>query len=324
MSEQLLQLIDEKNAWRQKYEGVQDEVRGLRTSVAMASKAVSALHQSARREEGGPRASGGVAGSALECAVALLRDAGAPHSVQGERWEVLRVFLDYAAAGGVAGRPERPLSSDRLHAVLTDIAYSDTVHEGALAELGCLLARAPPATLKALPLVDVVRAIAAQLGLALEAESAGRAPPDAGLGGAFCLACVAVSSEKARAAVAKDESAITRVARLLASASSSPATLEFGTLALAHAAMLLDGARKVLVAAPQLCALLAPSAPPGARGNALLALAHLSQHQDFSSVIGAQPDVDENLRAMAMSRNAVDQRRADTVLNKLRQYAAHR
>ena len=28
--------------------------------------------------------------------------------------------------------------------------------------------------------------------------------------------------------------------------------------------------------------------PPGARGNALLALAHLSQHQDCSSVIGAQ------------------------------------
>ena len=45
-------------------------------------------------------------------------------------------------------KQERPLSSDRLHAVLTDIAYSDTVHDGALAELGCLLARAPLATIK--------------------------------------------------------------------------------------------------------------------------------------------------------------------------------
>ena len=41
------------------------------------------------------------------------------------------------------------------------------------------------------------------------------------------------------------DSAISRVTRLLALPSSSPATLEFATLALAHAAMLLDGARKV-------------------------------------------------------------------------------
>jgi hypothetical protein len=141
------------------------------------------------------------------------------------------------------------------------------------------------------------------------------------LAAAFCLAAAAAADEQGAAALARDEWAVPRAVRLLAT-SDAPATLELAARALAHAATHLDGARRAAPAAPRLCALLAPAAPPAAREAALHALAHLALHPELAPAIGAQPDVDENLRALAAARGARERRRADAVLKRLQQYAA--
>jgi hypothetical protein len=164
------------------YEGLEAEVRGLRADVAVASRAAAVAREHGARGAS-PRAGwgeaaaaasggGGACDAALECAAGLLCDGPPPAGVGEEAWEVLAAFLQAVAAGAGARRAEAPQSASRVLAVLADVAYADAPDEAALAELGCLLARAPRAVRRALPLGDVVRAASAQLGLLFQRPGA--------------------------------------------------------------------------------------------------------------------------------------------------------